>query len=131
VAWQRVCVCGVAEGVCVWRGRGCVAYLVAECIATSTPGISSERWWKGVAKVASHMTHGFLLPVRSAHSVTNAPTAARSVRRHVGLAGDSVYTTLVFGRSAFANSFGSVASTSVHSIPQCCRNWLMNSFVPP
>ena len=24
-------------------------YLVAECIATSTPGISSERWWKGVA----------------------------------------------------------------------------------
>ena len=85
----RVCsvvrVCGVVR-----RGA---AYLVAECIATSTPGISSERWWKGVAKVASHMTHGFLLPVRSAHSVTRAPTAARSVRRHVGLAGDSVYTT--------------------------------------
>ena len=84
----------VVKGVC-GGGEGCVAYLVAECIATSTPGISRERWWKGVAKVASHMTHGFLLPVRSAHSVTKAPTAARSVRRHVGLAGDSVYTTWV------------------------------------
>ena len=73
------------------------AHFVAEWIATSTPGISSERWWKGVAKVASHITHGFLLPVFCAHSVTKAPTASRSVRRHVGLAGDSVYTTLARG----------------------------------
>ena len=67
-------------------------YFVAEWIATSTPGTSRQRWWKGVAKVESHITHGLACPA-AACFVTTSPTASRSVSRQVGFAGDSAYTT--------------------------------------
>mmetsp|Transcript_15138 Transcript_15138/g.38537 ORF Transcript_15138/g.38537 Transcript_15138/m.38537 type:complete len:219 (-) Transcript_15138:37-693(-) len=105
-------------------------YLVAEWIATSTPGISRQRWWKGVANVESHMMIGRVWPAAACASVTRA-TASRSVRRHVGFAGDSVYTTLVLGRSALRYSSGSVASTNVYSMPHWLANWTRNSCVPP
>ena len=75
----------------------------------------------GVANVESTSLNG---PVM-------APSSARSVRASCGLAGVSAMTSIVRpGRTASANAPGTVASTSVTSMPKRAHAPCRNSCVP-
>ncbi|CAB4774418.1 unannotated protein [freshwater metagenome] len=95
--------------------------LVAECSTSETPN-SRGRWIIGVAKVESTTVNG---PRR-------LPSSSRSASASLGLDGVSARTSIVRpGRTASRKAPGSVASTSVTSIPNLGQTVCRKKSVPP